>query len=115
MERDELTKVIGEFIEYTTISQRTTECSLDTGEYCCGFPQLNEQFKVVGIRTNKLDEGGTLKAIAIGSILEAFKKFITEKLGGRTENELWLEEIVQIPKNEVSSHWLWRLRQSIQN
>ena len=55
---------------------------------------------MVGIHTNKLDEKGTLKAIAIGSILEAFKIFITEKLGGRTENELWLEKIAQIPKNE---------------
>ena len=55
---------------------------------------------MVGIHTNKLEEGGTLKAIAIGSILEAFKTFITEKLGGRTENELWLEKIAQIPKNE---------------
>ena len=54
----------------------------------------------MGIHTNKLEEEGTLKAIAIGFILEAFKTFITEKLGGRTENELWLEKIAQIPKNE---------------
>ena len=49
---------------------------------------------------NKLDGGETLKVIKIESILEAFKTFITEKLGGRTENELWLEKIAQIPKNE---------------
>ena len=55
---------------------------------------------MVGIHTNKLDGGGTLKAIAIGPILEAFETFITEKLGGRTENELWLESIAQIPKDE---------------
>ena len=84
-----INKVIGDVIEY----------SLDTEELSCGFPLLNEQLKVVGIHTNKLD-GRTLKAIAIGSILEAFKTFITEKLGGRTENELWLENIAQIPKNE---------------
>ena len=60
---------------------------------------MNEKKKVVGIHTNKWI-GGTLKAIAIGSILEAFKTFITEKLGGRTENELWLEKIAQIPRNE---------------
>jgi hypothetical protein len=71
-----INKVIGEVIEY----------SLNTKELSWGFPLLNEQLKVVGIHTNKL-EGGTLKAIAIGSILEAFKTFITEKLGGRTENE----------------------------
>ena len=62
---------------------------------------MNEQLKVVGIHTNKLDGGGTLRAIAIGSFLEAFKTFITEKLGGRTENELWLEKIAQIPKNKL--------------
>ena len=83
-------KVYREVIEY----------SLDTEELSCGFPLLNEKLKVVGIHTNKFDGGGTLKAIAIGSILEAFKTFITEKLGGRTENELWLEKIAQIPRNE---------------
>ena len=84
-------KVIGEVIEY----------SLDKeDELSCGVPLLIQNFEVVGIHTNKLDGGGTLKAIAIGSILEAFKTFITEKLGGRTENELWLEKIAQIPKNE---------------
>ena len=85
-------KVIGEVIEF----------SLDTEEYCCGFPLLNEQLKVVGIHvnSNKSEQRGLLKAITIGSILEAFKTFITEKLGGRTENELWLEKIAQIPKNE---------------
>ena len=56
-------KVIGEVIEY----------SLDTEEPSCGFPLLNEKKNVVGIHVNKLDGGGTLKAIAIGSILEAFK------------------------------------------
>ena len=85
-----INKVIEEVIEY----------SLDTIELSCGFPLLNEQLKVVGIHTNKLDERGTLKAITIRAILEAFKIFLTEKLGGRTENELWLEKIAQIPKNE---------------
>ena len=85
-----INNVIGEVIEY----------SFDTEEPSCGFPLLNEKKKVVGIHTNKFDGGGTLKAIAIGSILEAFRTFITEKLGGRTENELWLEKIAQIPKNE---------------
>ena len=85
-----INKVIGEVIEY----------SLDTEELSFGFPLLNEKLNVVGIHMNKLGGGGTLKAIAIRSILEAFKTFITEKLGGRTENELWLEKIAQIPKNE---------------
>ena len=79
-----INKVIGDVIEY----------SLDTEELSCGFPLFNGKSNVVGIHTNKLD-GGTLKATAIGSILDAFKTFITEKLGGRTENELWLEKINQ--------------------
>ena len=85
-------KVIGEVIEYT----------LDTREYCSGFPLLNKNLKVVGIHvnSNKLEKRGILKAISIESILEAFKTFITEKLGGQTENELWLEKIAQIPKDE---------------
>ena len=74
--------------------------NLDTEELSCGFPLLNEKLNVVGIYTNKLDGGGILKAIAIGSILEAFKTFITEKLGGRTENEQCLVKIAQIPKDE---------------
>ena len=99
IEKGRVKKVIRDSIEYTNLSQETKERSLDTEEYCCGVPLLNKQLKVVGIHTNKF-EGGTLKVVAIGSILEAFKMFITEKLCGRTENELWLEKIAQIPKNE---------------
>ena len=98
--KESVNKVIGEFIEYTNMSQRLKERSLNTEELSRGFPLLNEQFQVVGIYTNKLDGGGTLKVIAIGSILKAFKTFITEKLGGRTVNELWMEKITQIPRNE---------------
>ena len=94
IEKGSVKKVIGESIEYTNMSQE------DKKEYCSGFPLLNKQFKVVGIHTNIYNGEDTLKAIAIGSILEAFKSFITKKLGGRTENELWLEKITQIPKNE---------------
>ena len=55
---------------------------------------------MVGIHTNKLDGERTIKAIKIGSILEAFKTFYKTKLGSRTENELWLEKIAQIPRNK---------------
>ena len=69
-----INKVIGEVIKY----------SLDTEELSFGFPVLNEQSKVVGIhvKSDKLEEGVVLTAITIGSILDAFKTFITEKLGG---------------------------------
>ena len=87
-----INKVIGDVIEY----------SLDTVELSCGFPLLNEQLKVVGIHVNskKLEERVVLTAINIGSILDAFKTFITEQLGGRTGNEMWLEKINLIPENE---------------
>ena len=90
-----INKVIEDVIEYSLYS-------LDTEEICCGFPLLSEQLKVVGIHVNSniLEERVVLKAINIGSILDAFKTFITEQLGGRTENERWLEKIAQIPKNE---------------
>ena len=84
------------------VIDKVIEFSLVTEESCCGAPLLNEKSKVVGIHvnSNKLEKRGVLKAITIGSILEAFKTFITEKLGGQTENELWLEKIAQIPNNE---------------
>ena len=97
IEKGRVKKAIGESIEYTNMNEKTKEHNSDTEKYCCGFPLLNEQLRVVGIHTNKFN-GGTLKAVAIGSILEAFKTFLNEKLGGRTENELWLEKIAQIPK-----------------
>ena len=54
----------------------------------------------IHIKSNKFEEQGLQKAISIKAILKVFKTFTTEKLGGRTEKELWLEEIAQIPKNE---------------
>ena len=87
-----INKVIGKVIEY----------GLDTEELSCGFPLLNEQLNVVGIHVNseKLEEQVVLRAINIGSILDAFKTYITEQLGGRTGNEMWLEKINLIPENE---------------
>ena len=59
-----------------TVIEDVIEYSLDIKELSCGFPLLNNQLKVVGIHTNKFNGEETLKAIAIGSILEAFKSFI---------------------------------------
>ena len=52
------------------------------------------------VNSKKLEERVVLTPINSGSILDAFITFITEKLGDRTENELWLEKINQIPQNE---------------
>ena len=87
-----INKVNGNIIEY----------SLDTEEYSSGFPILNEHLEVVGLHVSsqKQETRGLFKAITIGSVLEAFETFVIEKLGGRTENELWLEKIAHIPKNQ---------------
>ena len=39
------------------VIEEVIEYSSDTEELRCGFPLLNEQFKVVGMYTNKLDKG----------------------------------------------------------
>ena len=90
--KGQINRIIGNVIQY----------SLELDEYSIGYPILNEHMKVVGIHvsSHKKETQGLLHAITIGSVFEAFKTFITEKLGGRTENELWLEKIEHIPKNE---------------
>ena len=40
------------------------------------------------------------KEIKIQSILEGFTKCVMKSLGGKTENELWLEKLIRIPKAE---------------
>ena len=54
----------------------------------------------IHVNSNKVKEREVLEAVNIGSILGGFKTFITDQLGGRTENELWLEKIAHFPKNE---------------
>ena len=72
-----------------------------------GAPLLNEELIAVGIYNGFWDPSNesaalrTHKATNIQSILNAFKVYITEKCGGKTENELWLERIDQIPKDEL--------------
>ena len=36
----------------------------------------------------------------MNQILEAYKNYLLEKYGGRTENEIWLQRINEIPHNE---------------
>ena len=89
-----INKINEESIQYSSAEK--------TEEYIGGFPLLNDQFKVVGIDVgpDELEGRGNRKAVHIRFILEGFKNYVKEKLGGRTENELWLEKIAQIPKNE---------------
>ena len=42
----------------------------------------------------------TRQAIHIQSILEDFKNHVLKSLNVKSENELWLEKISQIPKDE---------------
>ena len=62
----------------------------------------SEYITVYGTRQMNLAPK-THKATNIQSILKAFKAYVMEQLGGKTENELWLERIDQIPKNDFNS------------
>ena len=59
-------------------------------------------YKAVGIDvgSNEIEGRGNRKAIHIGLVLEGFTTYVIERLGGRTDNELWLEKINKIPQNE---------------
>ena len=70
-----------------------------------GSPLLNNDLKVVemhvGLRDTQIESGEvTCQAINVQSILECFKKYVLKSLEGKTENELWLEKIMQIPKED---------------
>ena len=86
--------VIGDFIQYTI-----------GPEIRLGSPLLNEDRDVVGIHVGLWDSSNesaqtTCKGIKIQSILVGFTKHILKSLGDKTENELWLDKINQIPKAE---------------
>ena len=88
--------VMGESIQY--------ECKSEILQ-TLGNPLLNEDLDVVGIHGglwNSSNESAqtTYKAINVQSILTAFQNYVLTMLNGRTENELWLERINQIPSNE---------------
>ena len=66
-----------------------------------GAPLLNENWSVVGLYNGLWDrqmnlQRKTYKATNIQSVLNAFKTYVVEQLGGKTENELWLERITQM-------------------
>lgn len=65
-----------------------------------GGPLLNEDFKVVGIHSDYWDMKETCKAININSILEAYTKYLKTNLRGKTENEIWLDKLKEVPKDE---------------
>ena len=56
---------------------------------------------MVGIHAGSLDtKMANEQAINIQSILNEYKQYVLEMLQGRTENELWLERINQIPEKD---------------
>lgn len=71
-----------------------------------GSPLLNRQNKVVGIHIKRFDTSQSYNkldrskqtAIDIKIILEGFKNHLLHSLGGRTENETWLEILNEIPQ-----------------
>ena len=88
-----INKIHKESIQYSRSSAENTE------EYKGGCPLL---FKVVGIDVgpDELKGRGNRKAVDIRFILQGFKTYVSKKLNGGTENDLWLEKINQIPQNE---------------
>ena len=75
-----------------------------------GAPLLNEGSCVVGIYNGLWDSSNesapkltnsTHKATNIKHVLDAFQAYVMEQLGGKSENELWLERMNQMPKNEL--------------
>ena len=92
----------GDFIEFTS------EMKSKTGN--AGAPLLSEGSCVVGIYTGLWDfsdesapqlTNSSHKATNIKSVLDAFQAYVMEQLGGKSENELWLERMNQMPKNEL--------------
>ena len=89
--------VIGDSIQYKI----ETEINL-------GSPLLNEDRDVVGIHAGSWDSSNEsaqtiCKAINIQSILTEYTKYVLKMLNGKTENEMWLEKINQIPINEFEN------------
>ena len=61
----------------------------------------SEYVTVYWITSNESSFKQLIKATNIQSVLNAFQAHVLEQLGGKTENELWLERIDQMPKNEL--------------
>ena len=97
-----IVKVNGESILYSS--------NIENAKYSSGFPLLNDKLKVVGIHVGSIDNNlpgrQIMKAINIKFIIEGFKTYVNENLGGKTENELWLEKINLIPHNELLSQYI---------
>ena len=93
-----IVNVIEDLIEFTI------EIDSETG--IKGAPLLNKDFSVVGIYNGLWNSSNdsapkTHKATNIKIVLNAFQAYVVEQLGGKTENELWLERMNQMPKNEL--------------
>ena len=54
----------------------------------------------VGMTSLMNQKKTTCNAINVQSILTEYTKYVLKMLNGRTENELWLDKISQIPKAE---------------
>ena len=97
----------GDFVTGTIVDVKgdNIQFKIDLADGNSGHPLLNDEYRVVGIHVGLWDtsnESGqvTRHAINIRSILEGFKEYVLKSLGGKSETELWLEKISQIPKAE---------------
>ena len=74
-------------------------------EISLGSPIVNKNLNVVGIHVGSSVSSNeaaksTGTCVSVQSVLTAFKYYVLQMLNGRTENELWMERINQIPANE---------------
>ena len=67
-----------------------------------GSPIMNGEFKIIGLESKNGAGPNKWKAISMNQILEAYKNNLLEKYGGRTENEIWLQRINEIPQSRLN-------------
>ena len=78
-------------IKYSTVAKQRSP----------GSPILNGEFKILGLESQNVGPN-KWKAIRINQVFEAYKSELLNRYGGRTENDIWLELIRNIPQNELN-------------
>ena len=79
------------------INENIVEYSIDIVKIeSPGSPIMNGEDKIIGLESKNGAGPNKWKAISMNQILEAYKKYLQEKYGGRPENEIWLQRINKI-------------------
>ena len=80
------------------INEKYFEYSAVSNALIPGSPIFNNEYNVIGLHSRKGLTPNKWRATRISKILEAFKTELVNQYGGRTENEIWLQRINEIPK-----------------